>query len=108
MNRDLWSSAYDRIAPKLGEIGCGGEIGRTLGVGRGLGDGVGLGVGVAVAEGVGVGVGVGVGLVLGLGVGVAVGVGVGVGWPPVKRRIMVPIPPTAVPFSGSVKCTDMN
>jgi hypothetical protein len=90
--------AYDGIALKLGRTGFGGDVGRILGVGRGLGDGIGLGVSVAVAVGVGVGVDV----------GVAVGVGVGVGWPPVKRRIMVPIPPTAVPFSRSVKCTDMN
>ena len=75
---------YDGIVLKLGRTGFGGDVGRILGVGRGLGDGIGLGVGVAVA------------------------VGVGVGWPPVKRRITVPIPPTAVPFSRSVKCTDMN
>jgi hypothetical protein len=100
MNRALGSWAYDGIALKLGGTGFGGDVGRILGVGRGLGDGIGLGVSVAVA--VGVGVGDGVGLALGL------GVGVGVGWPPVKRRIMVPIPPTAVPFSRSVKCTDMN
>ena len=58
----------------------------------------------------GTGFGGDVGRILGVGRGLGdgIGLGVGVGWPPVKRRITVPIPPTAVPFSRSVKCTDMN